>query len=74
MRLDCSYQPKFFSILAIGQNLLELLPTLLFNTHRVNDKFHHAGLYIKRANASLFLILDTLQTLNLPIKSHQSSR
>ena len=40
---------------------------------RVVNKFHYAGFYIKRTNASLFLIRDTLPTLNLPIKSHQSS-
>ena len=60
---------KFFSILAIGQKFLELLPTLLFNSHRVGNKFSYAGLYITRANVSLFLIRDTLPTLNLPIKT-----
>ena len=66
--------PKFFSFLAIGQKFLELLPTLLFNTHRVGNKFHYAGLYLKRTNASLFLICYTLPKLHLPIKSHQSSK
>ena len=31
--------PKFFSILAIGRKLLELLPTLLLNKHRVGRFF-----------------------------------
>ena len=61
-------------MLAIDQKYLEFLPNLLLNTHRVGNKFHYADLYIKRANASLFLIRDTLVTLNLPIKSRQSSR
>ena len=60
-------------IFQFGQKLLELLPTLLLNTHRVGNKFYYAGLYIKRTNASLFLIHDTLPTLNLPIKNHQSA-
>ena len=60
-------------IFQFGQKLLELSPTFLFNTHRVGDKFHYVGLYIKRTNASLFLIRDTLPTLDLPIKSHQSA-
>ena len=64
---------KIFSILAIGQKLLELLPALLFNTHRIGNKFHYAGLYIKRGNTSLFLIRDTLPKLNPSIKSHHSS-
>ena len=46
----------------------------IFNTHIVGNKFHYAGLYIKRANASLFPIFDAHPTLNLLIKSHQSSR
>ena len=50
--LYCSYWPKFFSILAISQKLPEFLPTLLFNALRLGYKFHCAGLYIKRTNAS----------------------
>ena len=46
----------------------------LINTHRVGNKFHYVGLYVKRANVALFLIRDPLLTLNLPIKSYQSSR
>ena len=65
---------KFFSILAIVKKLFKLLPTLIFNTCRVGNKFHYAGLYLKRPNTSLLHIHDTLPTLNLLIKSHQSSR
>ena len=72
--LQWSYQPIFFSIVAIHENLLGPLPILLFNTHRVGNKFQYSGLYIKWANASSILIRDTLPTLNLPIKRHQSSR
>ena len=31
-----------------------------------------AGLYIKWANTSLFIILGKLRTLNLPVESHPS--
>ena len=73
--LHTSRQFLLTKIFQFGQKLLELLPTLLFNTHRVQvgNKFHYAGLYIKRTNTSLFLIRDTLSTLNLPIKIHQSA-
>ena len=60
-----------FSIFAIGQKLLALLLTILFNTHRVRNKFHYAGLYTRRTNASLLPICDTFPTLNLPTKSQQ---
>ena len=52
-------------IFSIGQKLLA-------QTHRVGNKSHYAGLYVKRANASLFLIRDTLPTLNST--NPQSSR
>ena len=46
----------------------------LINIHRVGNKFHYVGLYIKRAHVPLFLIRDPLPTLNLPIKGYRSSR
>ena len=54
-------------MLEIGQKILELLATILFNTHREGNKFHYAALYIKRTNTSLLLICDALLTLNMPI-------
>ena len=51
---------KFFSILTISQKLLEVLPILLINIHRVDNKFNYAGLYLKRTNISLFLICDSV--------------
>ena len=45
--------------------VFELLPTLLFNTHWVGNKFYYAGLYIKRTNVSLFLIRDSVILFNI---------